>query len=84
MTNSFNTSSYGSLNGMKFSSCNQDNDLHASRNCGLHYGGFWYNSCSAVEINDYPNENSILLLNDPWHVKGLVEMKVRPKDCNTD
>ena len=84
MTNLFNTSSYGLLNGMKFSSRDQDNDLHASRNCGLRYGEFWYYSCSAIEINDYPNENSILFLNDPWHATALVEMKVRPKDCNID
>ena len=72
----------GSLNGLKFSSRDRDNDLHSSANCGLRYGGFWYNKCGGLEIHDVgPKDSSTLYLNSKWHATTLVEMKVKPKDC---
>ena len=79
LTDPFNT--LGSLNGMKFSSRDRDNDLY-SGNCAYYEGGFWYNNCGGLEINDDPNSNSILYLNGQWHNPILIEMKVRPKNCD--
>ena len=70
----------GSLKGLKFSTRDRDNDL-SSNNCGRLYGGFWYNKCGGLEINDDPKDTSTLYLNSKWHAPILIEMKVKPKDC---
>ena len=72
----------GSVNGKKFTTRDRDNDL-ASHNCAHIYGGFWYNSCGAVDINN-SNNPVILYLNDQWLNTTLLEMKIRPKDCVID
>ena len=65
------------LNGMKFSTADNDNDQH-SINCAAsddRLSGWWYKSCSWVVINRQP----------PF-LGGFVlfsEMKIRPKDCIT-
>ena len=38
------------INGLKFSTPDRDNDLHASFNCGSR-GGWWYHSCSWSNLN---------------------------------
>ena len=66
------------LNGMKFSTPDNDNDKHssASINCAAsHKNGWWFNACDNININQQPP-----------YVKGSVlfsEMKIRPKDCIT-
>ena len=67
---------YHPLNGMKFSTPDNDNDKN-SDNCAARYGsGWWYISyCYDININ-----------NQPPAVNGNVlfsEMKIRPKDCIT-
>ena len=53
-----------SLNGMKFSSRDQDNDL-LSINCAYYGGGWWHHSCSYIQLNEaYPA--SLMYLNNEW------------------
>jgi len=41
-------------NGMKFSTIDRDNDCYSGSCASSHKGGFWYNSCYAVNLNgDY-------------------------------
>ena len=69
------------LNGMKFSTPDNDNDKWSSGNCAAYYkSGWWYpGACYAININRQP----------PYvhgNVRGYVlfsEMKIRPKDCIT-
>ena len=74
----------GSLNGMKFSSRDRDNDLRSDFNCATFKGGFWFNNCGGLEINEGPNNPTILYFDGQFVSTTLVEMKVRPKDCNSD
>ena len=65
------------LNGMKFSTPDNDNDKRGGSNCAASFGksGWWYNNCYNIIIN-----------RQPPHVAGSVlfsEMKIRPKDCIT-
>ena len=75
---------YGpSLNGMKFSSRDRDNDFN-SGNCGHYLGGSWHSICGGLYINNDPNDSTTLRLNGQWHNPTLIEMKVRPKNCVID
>ena len=64
------------LNGMKFSTLDNDNDKWSSGNCAAKWkSGWWHNNCYYVNINYQPP-----------HVRNNVlfsEMKIRPKDCIT-
>ena len=61
------------LNGMKFTTQDNDND-DSSRNCAaVSRNGWWYNHCRLIDINSQPP-----------YVHGDVlfaEMKIRPKEC---
>jgi len=63
------------LNGVKFSTPDNDNDKWAG-NCAARYkSGWWYKTCYSININEQPPD-----------VGGSVlfsEMKIRPKDCIT-
>ena len=64
------------LNGMKFSTPDNDNDKHSSHNCAVEdNSGWWLNSCDWININQQP----------PFVGDNVffVEMKIRPKDCIT-
>ena len=65
------------LNGMKFSTPDNDNDKDGI-NCATKYNsGWWYNSCYYININKQPpSENNKVSGNVPF-----TEMKMRPKDC---
>jgi len=63
-------------NGMKFTTTDNDNDIHSSRNCAaLSKSGWWHNKCFHINLNHQP----------PYYGlsnTGLFsEMKIRPKDC---
>ena len=63
------------LNGMKFSTPDNDNDKSGGNCAAGHKNGWWYNNCDNININQQPP-----------YVKGSVlfsEMKIRPKDCIT-
>ena len=67
-----------SLNGMKFTTRDRDNDLWSVDNCGQ-FGGWWYNSCSHIRLNrEY--ENLFILLNGQLLSPTFVEMKIRPQN----
>ena len=64
-----------SLNGMKFSTPDNDNDKWGS-NCATSWkSGWWYNSCTSININTQ----------SPYvfYSTLFTEMKIRPKDCIT-
>ena len=63
------------LNGMKFSTPDNDNDKY-NGNCAARWdSGWWYNSCTSIIINTQsPYVGSSGLFS---------EMKIRPKDCIT-
>ena len=63
------------LNGMKFSTPDNDNDNARGNNCALSYKS--YNNCYYINLNKQPpsengSGNGNLL---------FTEMKIRPKDC---
>ena len=65
------------LNGMKFTTPDNDNDKWSSVNCAAyHNSGWWYNNCDHIDINRQPpdvgNDNVL-----------FSEMKIRTKDCIT-
>jgi len=62
------------LNGMKFSTPNNDNDK-SSGNCAASHGGWWHNGCFHINLNRQPPDAGPLVL--------FAEMKIRPKDCIT-
>ena len=66
------------LNGMKFSTPDNDNDKwNSNNNCAAHYkSGWWYNNCEHIDINRQPP--NVGLTNVLFS-----EMKIRPKDCIT-
>ena len=81
LTDPFNNSNWQVQNGMKFTSRDRDNDI-VSGNCANSHGGFWHSNCGGLEINANPNNPSIIYLNGQWHNPALIEMKVRPKNCD--
>ena len=82
LTDPFNVSRWQVQNGRKFTSCDRDNDVHRRSNCAIFYGGFWHSDCGGLHINDGPTDSSALYLNGHWHNPTLIEMKVRPKNCD--
>ena len=63
------------LNGMKFSTPDNDNDK-SSDNCAARYkSGWWLYNCHYININRQPPQVNNLVL--------FSEMKIRPKDCIT-
>ena len=70
------TNKNGDLDGMKFSTPDNDNDKN-SGNCAASYNsGWWYNSCYWININGQsPNGNN------SFNNYLFTEMKIRPKDC---
>ena len=67
------------LNGMKFSTPDNDNDKHGG-NCAASFkSGWWYNGCAWVHINRQPPNVGGNSHNDVL----FIEMKIRPKDCIT-
>ena len=68
------------LNRMKFISHDRDDDI-VSYYCAHSDGGWWYNSCGYLELNDDP-VNIEMYLNGEWHSPSLVEIKMRPLNCN--
>ena len=65
----------GSLNGMRFSTPDNDNDRYGGNCAADHNSGWWHDHCTWVDIN-----------NPKPYLHGHIlfsEMKIRPKDCIT-
>ncbi|XP_065890581.1 fibrinogen-like protein 1 [Dysidea avara] len=74
-----------SLNGMKFTTRDRDNDQSAI-NCAVksgngNAGGWWYSQCSYTFLNNQYNKSNTINLNGQWHPLPFIEIKIRPKDC---
>ena len=76
------TDPFASLNGMKFSSRDRDNDLWGG-NCALYDGGWWHYSCGNIKLNE-AYTSIFIYLNRESHYPTSVEMKIRPQNCNID
>ncbi|XP_065895649.1 fibrinogen C domain-containing protein 1-B-like [Dysidea avara] len=77
-----------SLNQMNFTTRDRDNDHQGNGyNCAVHNygsngsGGWWYNYCSDIVLNNQHNHMYTIRLNGQWFPLPFVEMKIRPKKC---
>ena len=77
------TDPFKNFNSLKFTQRDRDNDLH-SGNCADSYGGFWYCRCDGFLINAVSKYPTTLRFNGQWYNPTLMEMKVRPKNCDID
>ena len=62
------------LNGMKFSTPDNDNDRSSGNCAAQRKNGWWYNNCTSININaekPYIGNKEVV----------FVEMMIRPKDC---
>ena len=76
-----------SLNGMKFTTRDRDNDKHSSKNCAYEFGvskplnGWWYRHCAHIDPNAYYGHPSAIYLGKAEHPLPFVEIKIRPRQC---
>ena len=76
-----------SLNGMKFTTRDRDNDnAGSSYNCAVHSvgnaGGWWHKYCSRIYPNHQYSSRYSILLNGQFHSLNFIEIKIRPLNCN--
>ena len=75
------------LNGMKFTTRDQDNDLYrvncAVTNGAVNPGAWWYRACSAILLNGKHNHDNTISFygHGIWVAAPFVEMKIRPINC---
>ena len=68
-----------SVNGMKFTSRDRDNDFSID-NCAKSNGGWWHHSCTSMRVNgDY--KDIFMFVNSEFLFPAFVEMKIRLKNC---
>ena len=77
--------SYGNMNGMKFSTKDQDNDKWSSGRCAAWNGGWWFNSCHRTFLNGLYmsgiGQNRIAWYTwKGWSSLAFSEMKFRKKN----
>ena len=82
----YNQMIVGSLiNGMPFTTKDRDNE-NWSRNCAEdrvgHAGGWWYNFCTHIFLNNQYKNHYGIAVNNFWKQLSFVEMKIRPINCN--
>ena len=74
-----------SLNNMKFTTRDKDNDKWTTHNCAVHYsgnaGGWWYNACSNIFPNHQYNHRQTIKLDGYYRSFSFTEMKIRLLNC---
>ena len=85
--NAFYGNIYKTLNGMKFTTKDRDNDLYSHDNCavdgnGRNGNGWWYNSCAHIQLNKKYSEVHKVYDGSSFHNYLFIEMKIRPTNCN--
>ena len=75
-----------SINGMKFTTRDRDNDKWSNYNCAVHEsggkpGGWWYKDCSHMNSNHQYNHTYSVQLNGQWQSLPFIEIKIRPLNC---
>ena len=72
------------LNGMAFTTRDRDNDRR-SDNCAINQvgnaGGWWYNDCTNIRLNDVYKSTNMILLGGRFTTLSFVDMKIRPTHC---
>ena len=78
-------SNNAALNTMKFTTRDKDNDRWPNDNCAnrvaVNSGGWWYNSCGTIYLNNQYKHKYGVSLNRKYHSLSFIEMKMRPKNC---
>ena len=77
------------LNGRKFTTYDNENDVWQSGNCAIQVGndkdngGWWYSACWHINLNiQYnPVDRGSILLADTFYYPRWIEMKIRPLNC---
>ena len=76
--------STSSLNGMPFTTKDKDNDKW-SKNCAVrnvgNAGGWWYNACSNIFINNQYKSYYGMAISGSWNALSFTEIKIRPLNC---
>ena len=68
------------LNGLKFSTYDNENDKSTSTNCGR-FGGWWHNNCWDINLNHEYGSRDFIYLANTWYSPTWIEMKIRPLNC---
>ncbi|XP_065898504.1 fibrinogen-like protein A [Dysidea avara] len=88
-TDPFTTQHY--LNGMKFSTYDNDNDRWGDGNCAAKIanatgnGGWWYNQCWNINLNSQynPAQYGLIGFGGSYYNPRWIEMKTRPLNCSS-
>jgi len=77
---------YATLNGLKFTTKDRDNDEWSGGNCatdewvGITYG-WWYRICSYIRLNGPYKHSHTVYLDNEWYSLLFTEIKIRPRNC---
>ncbi|XP_065896255.1 ryncolin-1-like [Dysidea avara] len=77
------------LNGMKFSTYDNDNDRWRTGNCAVKIGnatdngGWWYNTCRNINLNSQydPAQYGLIGFGGIYYNPRWIEMKIHPFKC---